>query len=200
MRYPVPENPTELLTPTKMPARSNSIFPARLASALKDLDPTTCWVVSVAIPHPPSTARATDRGPQILLVRRATHELNFPNCWEIPGGYMEAGETVRQYLKCETLAETGLQIDMILGELEEMKWESRKTGGKEIVQMSFAATVISIRDGDGVIIVLNPDKHSEWMWARKEEVEREEMREEMRIVVRNGLGFFHDIAADNRIQ
>ena len=93
----------------------------------------------------------------------------------------------------ELYEETGLHVDEVLGELQEMRWESKREGGKQSMQVNY---VVSVREGNGdggVSVVLNPEEHEEWMWAGWEEVTVGlEMSEEMRKVVRDGLEFFEE--------
>ena len=187
-------DPIQVTASIEMSTHTNSTHLARLDSTLNDLDHTKRWVVGIAIQRPHLAAQSHMHEPEILLVKRAAHERDFPNRWEIPGGHVEAGETVRQSLARELFEETGLQIDMVLREFEEMKWESRKLGGKQSVQVNYAASIILTGGGEGFKVVLNADEHSDWIWVTEEKAMVLDMTEEMRAVVKNGLSFFRHAA------
>jgi 8-oxo-dGTP diphosphatase len=53
-----------------------------------------------------------DQG-QILLVKRAEEEKNFPDKWGLVSGWMEWGETVEQALKREAMEEVGVEVEIV---------------------------------------------------------------------------------------
>lgn len=80
---------------------------------------------------------------------------------------MESNETIGEAVRREAYEETGLTIDRILGEIDELRWES-KSGRQRNIQFNYVATV---KEGH-MEISLNPDEHSDWAWATKGDVEK----------------------------
>ncbi|KAI9828157.1 MAG: hypothetical protein M1832_003684 [Thelocarpon impressellum] len=120
------------------------------------LDPTKRHVVGVAIivtqPDQPNLGRYG-----LLILKRANEEQDFPNAWELPGGHIEKhDQTVFHAVVRETQEETGQEIDAVLGQLDDMLWES--SSGASNVQLNY---VVSVKAGKPV--VLNPEEHSEWV-------------------------------------
>jgi 8-oxo-dGTP pyrophosphatase MutT (NUDIX family) len=64
-----------------------------------------------------------DRG-RILLTRRAQHMRSFPKAWVLPGGGVDAGETIAAAAAREVLEETGMYIDMASLQVLPAAWES----------------------------------------------------------------------------
>lgn len=50
---------------------------------------------------------------KLLLIKRASDDIQKPNIWEIPGGRLELGEDPKEGLKRETKEETGLDIEIL---------------------------------------------------------------------------------------
>lgn len=57
-------------------------------------------------------AKAIVRGKEgrILLIKRASRAATDPGCWDLPGGKMDYGETLRDALVREVREETGLNV------------------------------------------------------------------------------------------
>ncbi|KAF7585100.1 hypothetical protein BBP40_012775 [Aspergillus hancockii] len=70
--------------------------------------------------------------------------------------------SVRYAIECETLEETGLVFESILGEFEELYWDSR--GGKKNVRFSNA---VGVKPDMPVIVIVN--EHCNWAWVREEQ-------------------------------
>lgn len=62
----------------------------------------------------PASVRAiiTDREGRILLLRRAEGLKKYPGLWELPGGWLEAGESHPSCLERSVFEETGLTLDV----------------------------------------------------------------------------------------
>jgi 8-oxo-dGTP diphosphatase len=68
-------------------------------------------VYSYPYPRPAVTAdavifRSGDKGPEVLLIRRAHPP--FQDCWALPGGFLDMDETLEECVARETAEETGL--------------------------------------------------------------------------------------------
>ena len=70
------------------------------------------------------TVGALIRNPQgqIFVQKRSAQRRLFPNCWDIAGGHVEAGETLTQALAREIREETGWQLASIDALLEVHEW------------------------------------------------------------------------------
>ncbi len=50
---------------------------------------------------------------KLLILKRASDDVQKPNIWEIPGGRLELGEDPHEGIKRETKEETGIDIDVL---------------------------------------------------------------------------------------
>ena len=50
---------------------------------------------------------------KLLILKRASDDVQKPDIWEIPGGRLELGEDPREGIKRETKEETGLDVEVL---------------------------------------------------------------------------------------
>jgi 8-oxo-dGTP pyrophosphatase MutT (NUDIX family) len=127
-------------------------------------------------------------GNRILLLKRASDEIYYPNVFELPSGNVdETDPTLAHALSREFKEKTGLHIKSVLSELlPPFEYETSKMVGgvqvsKSCVQVNFVVGV------EGDEIVVNPEEHSVGIWAGTDEFERLEMTEGMRGLVRKAF-------------
>ena len=178
---------------------SNTISPPLLATSL---DPTSTSKLAMIRAefrdtHLSSTGKPYDKivigaivfkGNRILLLKRAAHEIYYPNVFELPSGNVdETDPTLGHALAREVKEETGLTITSVLSELlPPFEYETSKMVGgvqvsKSCVQVNFVVEV------EGDQIVVNLDEHSVGIWAGAEELGGLEMTEGMRVLVRQAF-------------
>ncbi|KAL9127228.1 MAG: hypothetical protein Q9217_003845 [Psora testacea] len=152
-------------------------FQARLdARTTGHLESGKTFLVGVAIFRPspsPNTASTIKHQHQLLIVKRAEHAAAFPDQWELPGGHVESGETVRQCVQRETMEETGLVVDRILGELQ------NSYDIQSLLPME---------------VRLNPREHSEWIWLDEDAVDTLPTTSPMKKVLRDSFQFSKTIS------
>lgn len=136
----------------------------KLLSKSTDLEAGMTYVVGVAIFRPALFPAASDPY-ELLVVKRASNEEAFPDNWELPGGHVEPGETIKECVGRETAEETGLVVDHIFGEFDELRWmfETKK---RVNVQFNYA-----VRVSEPMNVRLNPEEHSEHMWIKEYDVD-----------------------------
>lgn len=99
---------------------------------------------------------------KMLLLKRSKNCLN-PGKWDLPGGHIDAGETIEETIKREALEETGLSVEIgpIIDAVEFSKdheaFKSEKRGLRYIALTT---------DSD---VELNEDEHSEFKWLSFDE-------------------------------
>ncbi|KAJ5161849.1 NUDIX hydrolase domain-like protein [Penicillium capsulatum] len=153
----------------------------RLRSRLRDLPSTTRWTIGTAVFREPES-----ENPTILLLQRVGLETTFPNAWEIPGGQIEeTDETVAHAVRREVLATTSLTVANILGEIEPMSWESK---GSSNIQLNY---IITVHPGSSV--KPSPEKYSDCVWARLEELDYLHISPAMKTVIQDAFIFLADM-------
>lgn len=160
-------------------------FIKRLDSKITDLPAGKTYLVGVAIFRRDPMAVTPTAPWQLLVVKRAEDEEVFPNNWELPGGHLEPNETVRETVCRETMEETGLDVETVIGEFEQLLWTS-KSSGKMNVQYNYAVTVAQPME-----IRVNPEEHSEFMWANEDQIDGLLMSPAMNKVLKDSFVYSH---------
>ncbi|KAI3391769.1 hypothetical protein diail_6818 [Diaporthe ilicicola] len=115
-----------------------------------------------------STHHPAGQPHRVLLVQRASHD-SMPNRWEIPGGAVDAGETVLGGLAREVREESGLGVRRVASSV----WPGEglaagavftTTRGRFVFKLTFVAEV-----EDSAAVRLDPNEHQDFVWATEEE-------------------------------
>ncbi|KAM0259244.1 hypothetical protein ACHAQJ_003449 [Trichoderma viride] len=130
--------------------------------------------------------------PQILLLKRASHEPYFPNVFELPSGKVDPDDpTLKHALFREINEETGLDVAEILAELKPMIYTTEKvvisaTGEKDIISKNAIQLnyVVLTSPGD---VRLNANEHSKSCWASEGELDMLDITDAMRVVIREAI-------------
>ena len=107
-----------------------------------------------------------DDAGRAFVHRRGPNRTLFPNCWDLPGGHVEPGETPRDALGREVEEETGWRLRGVIAELGEMRWT-----GDDGVPRRELDYLIEV-DGDLDAPRLEQPDHVEFAWVALDEVER----------------------------
>jgi 8-oxo-dGTP diphosphatase len=101
------------------------------------------------------------RDSKILLGKRAPGQLLYPDVWDLPGGHLEAGESVDQALIRELMEELGIVPTRFvpLGKFDELNPE--KYGAQQY-------HVYLVTEWSGLIVNRQPHEHSEIRWVSLE--------------------------------
>lgn len=121
------------------------------------------------------------RGDRLLVLKRRPDDF-MPNLWEIPGGHVDAGESLPDALARELAEETALQlvrIERFLGQFD-YAGEFGRTR-----QWNFIVTT----RGD----VIRHPEHSEAAWASPEDTRRLPMTLEMRETINRYWRWVDDV-------
>lgn len=115
-----------------------------------------------------------------LLMARNTHPaagVVYGDCWKIPGGGVEVGETKSQTLVREVQEETGVDITPFKAELVEdsMTGEAektlRETGERVLAKMKFFTyKVVLDKPSDQITVTLDPHEFNEYQWFELSEL------------------------------
>ena len=167
-----------LLSLTKHQYRSNQPSP--------DGHPYDNIIVGAVIFHPTSSPPA-----KILLLKRAADEDFYPNVFEIPGGHVEDTDAnLFQALVRETREETALSVNSVKASIEQFSYSIEKTvkrGDEDVVMQKSSLQLNFVCEIAEDMFRVNPEEHSEGMWAAKDEVGGLQMTEAMRLVVEDAF-------------
>jgi 8-oxo-dGTP diphosphatase len=100
---------------------------------------------------------------KLLIVKRAATKSFLPGTYEIPGGKVEFGESVREALQREVREELAMEIEV--GEVFDV-FEYMIDAERQGIEIDFLATM----QNPNQEISLNPEDHSEYRWIDGSEV------------------------------
>ncbi len=116
---------------------------------------------------------------KLLMARNTEADAGvvYGDCWKLPGGGIEAGETPLETLVREVQEETGLNItalpvelvaDSIVGESEKVL---KETGERVLVKMKFFTYKVILPDiANEIRITLEPSEFTEYRWFELSEL------------------------------
>ncbi|GAB3492392.1 NUDIX hydrolase [Nocardiopsis coralliicola] len=107
------------------------------------------WVVGAVVAAPDG---------RVFAQRRSPDRKVFPGCWDLVGGHVEPGESVRSALAREIAEETGWRLASIDAELHRLSWTP--DGGTERHEVDY---LVRVR-GDLTAPALEPGKHTAFRW------------------------------------
>ncbi len=102
---------------------------------------------------------------QAFAQKRAASRRLFPNCWDLIGGHVEAGETLVEALRREIREETGWELSQIVSLLAVFDWEDGQ--GELRREMDFLVEVT----GDLAHPQLEWSKNSAFRWLSLDELD-----------------------------
>lgn len=107
------------------------------------------------------------RDRKVLLVRRSLDDF-LGGIWELPGGGVDADESIHDALRRELVEETGLKLISILGMFRGFDYTS--DSDKLTRQFNFAVIA------EGEEIVLHDSEHIEYAWVSSEDLENNNIK------------------------
>ena len=107
-----------------------------------------------------ATGIAVFQDGRLLVVRRVAHDDFLAGEWELPGGGVDAGETIEQGAARELKEETNLDVEKIIGTFEGFDYSTPKK--PKVRQVNFK---VSVKPSD---IILT--EHDMFRWITASEV------------------------------
>ncbi|KAI9473262.1 hypothetical protein LPJ78_000770 [Coemansia sp. RSA 989] len=130
----------------------------------------------------------------VLVVQRAAHERSFPNQWEIPGGGVDPGETIKEAVIREVREETGLDVTQITGQFASFeyltsKYQEGQSDDVDVKQLSVRSLQLNfcVTVQPGQTVKLAPEEHQAYSWCTLQNIDEYQMTSEMKTVVSNAL-------------
>ncbi len=94
---------------------------------------------------------------QILVQKRSANRRLFPNCWDLPGGHVDAGDTILGTINKEIKEETNLEVASVVELLAKIDWNFEN---EDKVILQFLVKV-----GDLANLKLEEGKATEFRWV-----------------------------------
>lgn len=106
---------------------------------------------------------------RIFAQKRSATRKTFPGCWDLVGGHVEPGETLRQTLVRELSEETGWTLERVLGLRRVIDWETPGPHGPVLKREYVVAVTVA---GGWESPRLEADKVTEGHWFGPDELAR----------------------------
>ncbi len=101
-----------------------------------------------------------NKNSDILLLKRANNEKTHAGSYDLPGGTLEKGETIKNALKREIKEETGLMV----GDVEIIKVSEYPIKHKKFNEIKALRFIVDYPNKDFEEIKLNKREHGEFEW------------------------------------
>lgn len=102
---------------------------------------------------------------RVYVQKRSANRELFPDCWDILGGHVDAGESLETALAREIKEESGWELATIVKHLKTVHWQNAEN--ETIREFVFLVTV----NGDLDKPELETDKFSEYRWLSEDELD-----------------------------
>ena len=94
---------------------------------------------------------------QILVQKRSTERKLFPNCWDLPGGHVDSGDTILGTINKEIKEETNLEVASVVELLAKIDWNFQN---EDKVILQFLVKAGSLEN-----LKLEEGKATEFRWV-----------------------------------
>ena len=101
---------------------------------------------------------------EFLIVKRSKDDNLYPGAWEIPGGHLENGETIKEGLKRELYEEIGFNVDF--NPLITHYYDEVKEKNNELIYNLEIDFVINV--DKTLFNVRLSNEHTEYKWVTKD--------------------------------